>query len=413
MLASVRVGFQSLSTNPLRTLLSTLGVIMGVAALVAVLALGDGMEKFARRQVVSTTSLQAVAIAPLTGRTVDGVFIPDTIVPMLGLADAAAVGAMPGVQSVQLGVDGTALVTVPGAPGAGVGEPHATQVIATLANARRNLDLRLSAGRWFSDDEVRDSARVVVVSGKLAKVLSPANPTALVGGTVQLQGTTFQVIGVGWPAGGVMPAMAWVPFTAAGMAMAPARAPRPPVMAAIAATIEEVPTVKAQVERWLAAQHPEWRGRVQVRTDEARAKQAKQGIFLFKLFMGAITGISLLVGGIGIMNVLLAAVAERTREIGIRKATGARQRDILAQFLAESVAITGLGSAIGFAVGLTGALGITAVMRRMAEMPIYAAFAWSTLVVAAVAAVVVGLAFGVYPAVRAARLSPVEAIHYE
>ena len=102
---------------------------------------------------------------------------------------------------------------------------------------------------------------------------------------------------------------------------------------------------------------------LQVRTDEARAKQAKQGIFLFKLFMGAITGISLLVGGIGIMNVLLAAVAERTREIGIRKATGARQRDILAQFLAESVAITGLGSAIGFAVGLTGALGI---MRKSA-----------------------------------------------
>ena len=137
MLASVRVGFQSLSTNPLRTLLSTLGVIMGVAALVAVLALGDGMEKFARRQIVSTTSLQAVAIAPLTGRTVDGVFIPDTIVPMLGLDDAAAVAALPGVQTVQLGVDGTALVTAAGAPGARVDAPHATQVIATLANARR------------------------------------------------------------------------------------------------------------------------------------------------------------------------------------------------------------------------------------------------------------------------------------
>ncbi|HEX9165729.1 MAG TPA: FtsX-like permease family protein, partial [Gemmatimonadales bacterium] len=144
-----------------------------------------------------------------------------------------------------------------------------------------------------------------------------------------------------------------------------------------------------------------------------RARQARQGMLIFKLLMGAITGISLLVGGIGIMNVLLASVAERTREIGIRKATGARRRDVLLQFLAESVAITGLGSVVGVLLGLAGAFGVTAIMRARTEAVIYAAFTWGTVAIAVAAAVTVGIAFGIYPALRAARLSPIDAIRHE
>jgi putative ABC transport system permease protein len=136
-------------------------------------------------------------------------------------------------------------------------------------------------------------------------------------------------------------------------------------------------------------------------------------MLLFKLLMGAITGISLLVGGIGIMNVLLASVAERTREIGIRKAAGARRRDVLLQFLAESVAITGLGSVVGVLLGLGGAFGVTAIMRARADAPVYAAFSWGTVAVAVLAAVTVGVVFGIYPALRAARLSPIDAIRHE
>jgi putative ABC transport system permease protein len=113
------------------------------------------------------------------------------------------------------------------------------------------------------------------------------------------------------------------------------------------------------------------------------------------------------------MNVLLASVTERTREIGIRKAVGARRRDIVLQFLAESVAITGGGSALGLALGLVVAFGVTAVMRSTLDAPIHAGVSLSTLAVAALSAVIVGITFGTYPALRAARMSPIDAIRHE
>jgi len=114
------------------------------------------------------------------------------------------------------------------------------------------------------------------------------------------------------------------------------------------------------------------------------------------------------------MNVLLASVTERTREIGVRKAMGARRRDILLQFLAESVAISGAGSLLGIALGLSGAFAIVAAIRSQAQA-IYldATFSWSTVVSAALSAIIVGLTFGTYPARRAARLSPIDAIRHE
>ena len=172
--------------------------------------------------------------------------------------------------------------------------------------------------------------------------------------------------------------------------------------------------MRAQIEQWAARQlGAGWKDRVSVVSDESRLEQATKALFLFKLFMGALMSISLIVGGIGIMNVLLSSVIERTREIGIRKATGAAQRDILWQFLGESVAITGVGSMIGLLLGIAAAFSITAIMRKLANAPIQAWLSLSTVLVAIGASVVVGLAFGLYPAMRAAKLSPIDAIHHE
>jgi ABC-type antimicrobial peptide transport system permease subunit len=183
-----------------------------------------------------------------------------------------------------------------------------------------------------------------------------------------------------------------------------------------AARIEDVLPVQSQVEAWADATEPRWRKNSLVTINSQgveRLRQINQGMLIVKLLMGSFAGISLVVGGIGIMNVLLAAVAERTREIGLRKAAGARRRDITVQFLSESVTISLAGAILGGVLGFSASSGITAFIRWRTSSPLYAAFTWQTFVVSLGTAIAVGLIFGVYPALKAAGLSPVDAMRYE
>jgi len=411
IVAAARVGIDALQVNPLRTALSTLGVIIGVASLVAVLSLGDGMERMARSEVERTTDVQTVSVTSKTTEMVDGQTMAGRDYPVFTLADAAAAREeISEVSGVSLSLGGRATVESPQ-----TGKRRSTGVTATLADADRFMRLEFSDGRYFSQIEAARNTPVVVLSNKLATELAAGRaPSSMMGRTVRVNGNPREVIGVLAPYKGERQLNLYVPFAAASTVLPATIAPRTPTLLVKARRIEDVAFTKGLVEDWVAQRFGRWEGRIQVETSTQRLAQATEGIFIFKLFMGAITGISLLVGGIGIMNVLLASVTERTREIGVRKAMGARRRDILLQFLAESVAISGAGSVLGIALGLSGAFAIVAAIRAQAQaVYLDATFSWSTVISAALSAIVVGLTFGTYPARRAARLSPIDAIRHE
>jgi putative ABC transport system permease protein len=407
---SIRIGIQTLRANPMRTVLSTLGVVMGAASLVAVLSLGDGAERFARDQ-IERRGLQTVVVIAKTSDTVDGLQVPRGDYPRFtpdDLADLAAHVA-PGTEAL-LTVEGTGTLTVRD-------QSRAALVMGIDARNTRQMGQRIWRGRLFTQAELERGAPVAIVGYKLAADLAAAGPTeSAIGMDLAFTGGTARIVGIQESMPGERLLTAIVPFGLAEGLMVAVPQPRARTLALNAGTVEDVLAVKARAEAWADRRNPEWRrnGQVTVASQGLdRLMAMNQGILVFKILMGAFTAISLVVGGIGIMNVLLAAVAERTKEIGVRKAAGARRRDIIVQFLAESVVISLAGAIIGAVLGIAGAYLVTYIMRTQTMAQVYAAVTWTTLAVAMGAAILVGLIFGTYPALKAANLSPVEAMRYE
>ena len=407
---SVRVGVQTLRANPMRTVLSTLGVVMGAAALVAVLSLGDGAERFARDQ-IERRGLQTVAITAKTSDAVDGLQVPRSDYPRFTPEDLGDLGAFvaPGTE-VLLSVEGTGPLTIGG-------KPRAALVVGLAARNTRQMGQRLWRGRLFTPAEVEAGAPVAIISHKLAVDLTGDKPTeSAVGRDLDFAGGSVRVIAIQESVPGERLLTVVAPFGIAERLMVAVPQPRARTLALNAPKVEDVLAVKAQTEAWADRRNPEWRSKGQVTIASQgldRLVAMNQGILVFKILMGAFTAISLIVGGIGIMNVLLASVAERTKEIGVRKAAGARRRDIVVQFLAESVVISLAGAVIGAVLGIAGAYLVTYIMRTQTTAQVYAAVTWQTLATSMGAAVLVGLVFGMYPALKAANLSPVEAMRYE
>ena len=332
---SISVGFETLRANPLRTILSTLGIVIGVGALVSVLSVGDGMERLARDQIGRTTDLQRISITPRLFRLIDGTPFPVSDPVKFTVVEAAAVSKVVGDSTpVNMTVTGVSLVTTPSDTTA-----YPAQVTGMLMRDGRLSDSLLLAGRVFTNDEGAAGAPLVVISHRLASdVAHGRQPSGVVGDTLLFQGKPRRVVGVLKAELNDRARRAVMPVAAVSGAIVVGQTDRPAQLLLTAPSIEAVASTRTSLERWAAQQFgASWKDRVSIVTDESRVEQARKALLLFKVFMGALMSISLIVGGIGIMNVLLSSVIERTREIGIRKATGAAQRHILWQFLCESV----------------------------------------------------------------------------
>jgi putative ABC transport system permease protein len=410
LIESARVGADSLRTNTMRTTLSTTGVVIGVASLVAAFSITDGVDLWARALIARESSVQDVSITPRTSTVVAGRTVPITGYPVLTAEDAErAKEEVPGVAQYALTLTGNAPVEYL--------DRRATALLTlTTASLADFTSIDVQAGRFFSASEVLHSAPVIVLGHRLAEELAGGRDALwLIGRAIKVSGRKREVIGVlAPPQVGPEPDLAALaPIRGGESLLEPSQEPRLPTLRLKAHSIEAVDTLRDQVVNWLAEQYGTKVEKLNVEVGTQRLENTRQGMLLTKLLLGLLAGLILAVGGIGIMNVLLAAVAERTREIGIRKSVGARRADIQIQFLVESVTITGAGSVMGFVVGVILAQAGTAVFRLWAHAPIYPVMHLSTGLFAAGSAITVGLVFGTYPARRAAELAPVDAIARE
>ncbi len=408
MLKMIGVSFvlalQNIRANFLHTVLSVLGIVIGVAALVAILSFIDGIEQFAKEQISSTTSLHAITIQTNTHKWLDGVqvarqevayFTAEKVQALEASLDNPATGYLFLEQPQELYLPDS---------GKNIG------IVVTGVNAAVAPDITLKTGRLFNKQDIAQKKEVTLLNDKLATLITgKQDPAAALGRMVQLAGKTLRVVGVVESEEGDR-ARAAIPISLMGEAAFKAK---PPFVIFEAREVEHVSAIQQDIAAWVKSNLSAEEDAFRIVTNEYRLEQVEKGFLLFKIVMGLISGIAVLVGGIGIMNVLLISVNERTVEIGIRKATGAKKRDIVMLFLSESVTVAGFGSLLGVGLGVLGTMVAVPIIQHFAQAPFEAAFTLSTMILIAVLALVLGIVFGTYPAMRAAGLDPVEAIRRE
>ncbi|MCS7234791.1 MAG: ABC transporter permease [Armatimonadota bacterium] len=400
LLEALWVALQALRGNPLRSVLTTLGVVIGVAAVITLVSVGQA----ARSRVVGEfASLGPDLLWVLPGKAEEGQqFATQEGRFTLTLSDAEA------IQREARAVAGVAPWLQTSIEVAGGGRREVTTVIGTTPSYLELRALRVHVGRFLSEADEQRRKRVVVLGPALARQLFRSLEQA-VGRQVVVNGRAFQVVGVLHPQGQVLGVdlddRAYIPFRTAQQLFSVNYASFLFVRAQDTASVLRA---QREVERVLRREHGEEDFTVLTQSQFLGALDAILRVLTVALT--SIAAVSLVVGGIGIMNIMLVSVTERTREIGIRKAVGAKRWDILAQFLVEAVAISLVGGVLGMGVGLGASWAISA---RLLDQPPSAGAVVPVVVLAFSFSVLVGVAFGVYPAWRAARLDPIEALRYE
>ncbi len=405
-LQSILEAVDSLTSNKMRSALTILGIVIGVGAVIAMLAIGAGAQNSITGS-ISSIGTNLLFVIPGGGEDIrnprpltleDANALNDPLNAPAVLAAAPMLSSMANVSF--------------------EGETTRTQVAAVTSGYDTLRSLSVTEGQFISDENILGRAAVAVLGPDTATNLF-GRSEGVTGETIRVDGQPFRVIGVLKPQGGSGFSNAddqiIVPLTTAQ-----ARLVRKTTRNAVdmilvqAASAEDVPVANEQVAEILRSRHrtPVGSDDFTVFTQQSFLDIANTITGVLTIFLGGIAGISLLVGGIGIMNIMLVSVTERTREIGLRKAVGARKRDILIQFLTESALLSLVGGLIGIALGW-GLSALVGVIARASNADLNPSVSLDAILLATLFSAAVGLFFGLYPAKRAADLEPVEALRYE
>jgi putative ABC transport system permease protein len=402
ILSSFALAFGNIRSNLFHTFLSVLGIVIGVAALVSILSLIDGMEKLAREQLASTTSLNAVMVQSILDKNVNDVRIKrDTffVIDYNHFKSLKETLSKPAEAIFRTSLSGEAELS----DGKRIG------TYAWLNAAAIRADTVKFTGALYQVNEVDQKQPVVVVNSAFFRATSLVNEAQLLGQTIRFIGKELKIIGI-VPEPKIKAPQIYFPITL----LTPAELQEhPPMVYFDVKMTEDIPVLKEEILNWLAKNYTGSEENFTVATNDFRVEQATKAFLLFRIVMGLIVGISVVVGGIGVMNVLLISVTERTAEIGIRKATGANRRDIILLFLSESITVSAFGSFLGLVFGILATMVIIPIVRAVTEVPFQAAYTLNTVLLTSIISVLVGVVFGTYPAIRASKLNPVDAIRHE
>jgi putative ABC transport system permease protein len=405
ILAIFAESWRAMAMNGMRTALTMLGMVIGVAAVVLMLAVGQGAQYTVNQSIASMGSNLFIVLSGAS--TSGGLRFGAGSIPTLTVADAQALGQVPAVKAVSPSYPGSAQLAYGS-------NNWSTIVTGSTPDYFAVRNWSLDSGHPFEESDVRGATRVVLLGQTVAKNLfGEEDPT---GKIIRIKNMPFLVVGLLSAKGQSLDGRdqddtAVVPVTTAQRKLFGNQFPGTVryimVQGRSAETMDEAEREMAQLLRQRHRLAEDAENDFTIRNLTSVAQSAAGSAQAMSFMLGAIASISLLVGGIGIMNIMLVSVTERTREIGIRMAIGARRRDILLQFLFEALIICVVGGLVGVLFGVGGAW----LVSSMAEMVVVVTV-WSILLSFAFSAAI-GVFFGYYPARRAALLRPVEALRYE